>query len=135
MELPNIAVYAYQDVHVWSALLTCMRPLPQPEWTIMRPHPSPPNNIPLPPARSGQPWPGHFGPNLGPNLFCSKSTLGSPRAWWFLLHNLESEPDQTSASDVPAPSPPTIVFKAPLRLDNPRMVHFCKLQIVIYCVK
>ena len=31
---------------MWSALLTCMRPLPQPEWTIMRPHPSPPNNIP-----------------------------------------------------------------------------------------
>ena len=27
MELPNIAAYAYQDVHVWSALLTCLRPL------------------------------------------------------------------------------------------------------------
>ena len=26
MELPNIAAYAYQDVHVWSALLTCLRP-------------------------------------------------------------------------------------------------------------
>ena len=26
VELPNIAAYAYQDVHVWSALLTCMRP-------------------------------------------------------------------------------------------------------------
>ena len=23
---PNIAAYAYQDVHVWSALLTCLRP-------------------------------------------------------------------------------------------------------------
>ena len=32
MELPNIAAYAYQDVHVWSALLTCLRPhvLPHP---------------------------------------------------------------------------------------------------------
>ena len=28
MELPNIAAYAYQDVHVWSALLTCLRPAP-----------------------------------------------------------------------------------------------------------
>ena len=28
MELPNIAAYAYQDVHVWSALLTCLRPGP-----------------------------------------------------------------------------------------------------------
>ena len=28
MELPNIAAYAYQDVHVWSALLTCLRPPP-----------------------------------------------------------------------------------------------------------
>ena len=28
MELPNIAAYAYQDVHVWSALLTCLRPRP-----------------------------------------------------------------------------------------------------------
>ena len=27
MELLNIAAYAYQDVHVWSALLTCLRPL------------------------------------------------------------------------------------------------------------
>ena len=27
MELPNIAAYAYQDVHVCSALLTCLRPL------------------------------------------------------------------------------------------------------------
>ena len=26
MELLNIAAYAYQDVHVWSALLTCLRP-------------------------------------------------------------------------------------------------------------
>ena len=26
-ELPNVAAYAFQDVHVWSALLTCMRPL------------------------------------------------------------------------------------------------------------
>jgi len=26
MELPNIAAHAYQDVHVWSALLTCLRP-------------------------------------------------------------------------------------------------------------
>ena len=26
VELPNIAAYAYQDVHVWSALLTCLRP-------------------------------------------------------------------------------------------------------------
>ena len=26
MELPNIAAYAYQDVHVWSALLSCLRP-------------------------------------------------------------------------------------------------------------
>ena len=26
MELPKIAAYAYQDVHVWSALLTCLRP-------------------------------------------------------------------------------------------------------------
>ena len=26
MELPNIAAYAYQDVHVWSALLTCLQP-------------------------------------------------------------------------------------------------------------
>ena len=26
MKLPNIAAYAYQDVHVWSALLTCLRP-------------------------------------------------------------------------------------------------------------
>ena len=26
MELPNIAAYAYQDVHVWSALFTCLRP-------------------------------------------------------------------------------------------------------------
>ena len=26
MELPNIAAYAYQDVHVWSALLTCLWP-------------------------------------------------------------------------------------------------------------
>ena len=26
MELPNIAAYAYQDVHVWSALLTYLRP-------------------------------------------------------------------------------------------------------------
>ena len=30
MELPNIAAYAYQDVHVWSALLTCLRPPPPP---------------------------------------------------------------------------------------------------------
>ena len=28
MELPNIAAYAYQDVHVWSALLTCLPPPP-----------------------------------------------------------------------------------------------------------
>ena len=27
LELLSIAAYAYQDVHVWSALLTCMRPL------------------------------------------------------------------------------------------------------------
>ena len=27
MELPNIAAYAYQDVHVWSALMTCCGPL------------------------------------------------------------------------------------------------------------
>ena len=27
LELPNIAAYAYQDPHVWSALLTCMRPM------------------------------------------------------------------------------------------------------------
>ena len=40
MELPNIAAYAYQDVHVWSALLTCLRP-PAP------PTPLPP--LPLPP--------------------------------------------------------------------------------------
>ena len=26
MGLPNIAAYAYQDVHVWGALLTCLRP-------------------------------------------------------------------------------------------------------------
>ena len=26
MELPNIAAYAYQDVHVWSALMTCCGP-------------------------------------------------------------------------------------------------------------
>ena len=25
-ELPDIAAYAHQDLHVWSALLTCMRP-------------------------------------------------------------------------------------------------------------
>jgi hypothetical protein len=31
MELPNIAAYAYQDVHVWSALLTCLRPF-NPPW-------------------------------------------------------------------------------------------------------
>ena len=30
MELPNIAAYAYQDVHVWSALLTCLRPTQPP---------------------------------------------------------------------------------------------------------
>ena len=28
-ELPNIAPYAYQDMHVWSASLGCMRPPPQ----------------------------------------------------------------------------------------------------------
>ena len=28
VELPNIAAYAYQDVHVWSALLTCAPPPP-----------------------------------------------------------------------------------------------------------
>ena len=27
LELPSIAASAYQDMHVWSALLTCMRPL------------------------------------------------------------------------------------------------------------
>ena len=34
MELPNIAAYAYQDVHVWSALLTYMR-LPPNEGNIL----------------------------------------------------------------------------------------------------
>ena len=29
VELPNIAAYAIQDVHVWSALLTCMQPIPR----------------------------------------------------------------------------------------------------------
>ena len=28
VELPNIAAYAEQDVHAWSALLTCLRPTP-----------------------------------------------------------------------------------------------------------
>ena len=27
MEPPNIAAYAYQDVHVWNALLTCLQPI------------------------------------------------------------------------------------------------------------
>ena len=26
--MPNIAAYTYHDVHVWSALLTCLRPPP-----------------------------------------------------------------------------------------------------------
>ena len=44
MELPNIAAYAYQDVHVWSALLTCLRP----------PFASAPSPRPLPPPPSSQ---------------------------------------------------------------------------------
>ena len=39
MELPNIAAYAYQDVHVWSALLTCLRPLPVVRRVILMPTP------------------------------------------------------------------------------------------------
>ena len=27
-ELPNFAAYAYQDVHVWSAFVTCLPPPP-----------------------------------------------------------------------------------------------------------
>ena len=38
MELPNIAAYAYQDVHVWSALLTCLRPHPRTLTSTDPPH-------------------------------------------------------------------------------------------------
>ena len=32
----HIAAYAYQDVHVWSALLTCVRPLVRGDRPIMK---------------------------------------------------------------------------------------------------
>ena len=35
---PNIAAYAYQEVHVWSALLTCMQPRETVIWRLS-PHP------------------------------------------------------------------------------------------------
>ena len=44
MELPNIAAYAYRDVHVWSALLTCLRPPRQLEkYTPVNNHPHHPH--------------------------------------------------------------------------------------------
>ena len=36
-ELPNIAAHAYQDVHVWSPLLTCLQPHMVLKWPLAGP--------------------------------------------------------------------------------------------------